>query len=190
MSPRNYKMTKRAAAVEEKRRAIVQATLELHAEKGVEKTGWDDIAARAGVGVGTVYRHFPTLDELLPACGALTFRKLDLPGVEIFDGIPEREGRVRRLVEALFALYERGEKELRNIREESEYHPVLAESRRDVEARIDSLVSAAVGGRHDVVAALTDIRTWQALRDRAVADPVGVTTGLVMHVLGERQAAD
>ncbi|HET8951451.1 MAG TPA: helix-turn-helix domain-containing protein, partial [Solirubrobacteraceae bacterium] len=66
MPPRNYDMSKRAAAAGLTRRRIVDATRELHTERGIAGTSWDDIAARAGVGVGTVYRHFPSLDELVP----------------------------------------------------------------------------------------------------------------------------
>src|SRR5918997_6556705 len=79
MSPRKYDMGRRAAAVEETRRRIVDATLELHAAQGIAATSWDEIAARAGVGVGTVYRHFPSLDELVPACGRVSMKLLALP---------------------------------------------------------------------------------------------------------------
>jgi AcrR family transcriptional regulator len=51
----------------------------LHGEQGIAATSWDDIARRAGVGVGAVYRHFPSLDELLPACRAIAFELLALP---------------------------------------------------------------------------------------------------------------
>ena len=73
-------MSRRAAAVAQTRKRIVDATLELHGEQGIAATSWDDIAARAGVGVGTVYRHFPSLDELVPASGEITMQVLALPG--------------------------------------------------------------------------------------------------------------
>lgn len=46
------------------RERIVQAARELFAECGPEAQ-MDDLAARAGVGVGTVYRHFPTKDAVM-----------------------------------------------------------------------------------------------------------------------------
>lgn len=46
------------------RAAIVQAARELVAEQGAEAQ-IQDVARRAGVGVGTVYRHFPTKDALI-----------------------------------------------------------------------------------------------------------------------------
>ena len=69
-------MSKRAAAAARTRERIVDATRDLHGEQGIAATSWEDIAARAGVGVGTVYRHFPSLDELIPACGEITMRAI------------------------------------------------------------------------------------------------------------------
>lgn len=169
MSPRKYEMKKRGAAVEETRRRIVRATLDLHAEQGVEQTSWDDIAARAGVGVGTVYRHFPSMDELLPACGQLTFSKLKLPDPADLEGTRSGAARVRKMVEELCALYERGENELRNIREERDLHPVMREAHDQVEAGLDRFVRAAIGSKNlSVVRAMTDVRVWASLKDRGV----------------------
>ena len=46
------------------RERIVDAAREVFAEYGLDGQ-IDDVASRAGVGVGTVYRHFPTKEELL-----------------------------------------------------------------------------------------------------------------------------
>jgi AcrR family transcriptional regulator len=46
------------------REAIVQAARAIVAEQG-EEAQIHDVAKRAGVGVGTVYRHFPTKDALM-----------------------------------------------------------------------------------------------------------------------------
>lgn len=43
---------------------VLEGARELFGEYGVD-VQMDDIASRAGVGVGTVYRHFPTKDALL-----------------------------------------------------------------------------------------------------------------------------
>jgi AcrR family transcriptional regulator len=55
---RTYTMTARARAVEETRDRIVDACVALHGERPVTDIGLDDIAARAGVSVQTVLRHF------------------------------------------------------------------------------------------------------------------------------------
>ncbi len=113
MTPRKYSMAKRKAAVEETRRHIVEATLALHSEKGMFDTSWKDIAERADVSVATVYKHFPTLDELVPACGALIMAITDPPSLEdapgIFGEARTLEERLGRLISEMLDFYERGE---------------------------------------------------------------------------------
>ncbi|MFW0785152.1 helix-turn-helix domain-containing protein [Gordonia sp. CPCC 206044] len=52
------------ADAERNRLRIIEAAREIFAERGLEVT-LDDVAARAGVGVGTVYRRFANRDELV-----------------------------------------------------------------------------------------------------------------------------
>lgn len=46
------------------RQRIIEAAREVYAERGLTAT-LDDVAHRAGVGIGTVYRRFPTKEALL-----------------------------------------------------------------------------------------------------------------------------
>jgi AcrR family transcriptional regulator len=105
-------MGKRGAAVEETRQRILEATLALHSEKGIFGTSWQDIAQRADVSVGTVYKHFPSLDELVPACGELMYAITRPPSLEdapqIFAGARSVEERLESLISELFDFYERG----------------------------------------------------------------------------------
>ena len=107
MSPRAYDKRLREAASEEAKRRIVQATAELHAERGARGTSHAMIAERAGVSVPTVYKYFPTTDHLVPACTGLVASRapvaLDERLFEGLDGLPER---VRALALALFRLHE------------------------------------------------------------------------------------
>jgi AcrR family transcriptional regulator len=57
------------------REAIVKAARKVFSEKG-QDAQMDDIARRAKVGVGTVYRHFPTKEALLEELVRETFREL------------------------------------------------------------------------------------------------------------------
>jgi AcrR family transcriptional regulator len=178
MSPRKYQMSKRAAAVEETRRRILDAARELHTRQGIAATSWDDIAARAGVGVGTVYRHFPSLDELVPACGEISMQIVALPDPQavpsLFEGVDAPAERIERLVREAFAMYERGAPELHVLRHEPEVHPSVAERGKALEAALTALVDAAVApfriasADRAVIRALIDLGTWQALRDQGL----------------------
>ena len=178
MSPRKYDMSKRAAAVAQTRQRIVDAARGLHSEQGIAATSWDDIAARAGVGVGTVYRHFASLDELIPACGEISMQVVALPDPEgvpsLFDGVDAPAERIGRLVREAFAIYERGAPELRAIRNEPEVHPSVAEHGEALEAALTALVDAAIEpfaitpADRAVVRAMVDLGTWQALRDQGL----------------------
>jgi AcrR family transcriptional regulator len=51
------------ADAQRNREALLSAAAAAFAEKGID-TSLEDIARRAGVGIGTLYRHFPTRDAL------------------------------------------------------------------------------------------------------------------------------
>jgi len=63
------------------RDAIVSAARELFAEKGMD-VQMDEIARRAHVGVGTLYRHFPAKEDLLDGVIARRFERLSERAVE------------------------------------------------------------------------------------------------------------
>jgi AcrR family transcriptional regulator len=184
-------MTKRAASVEETRRRIVDATLDLHTSQGILATSWEDIARRADVAPATVYRHFPTLDELLPACGEQSMQQLALPSdeqiAERFRGTRSRRERLRRLIEELFGLYERGGHVLHAVRRERALLAPLQRDHEEIEQRLDALTAAALEpselGEQEiaVVRALTDYDAWAALRARGITGPdaVDVVAGLL-----------
>jgi AcrR family transcriptional regulator len=57
------------------RERILQAAREVFAANGIDAQ-MDAVAARAGVGVGTVYRHFPTKEALMAELVRQKFRQL------------------------------------------------------------------------------------------------------------------
>ena len=61
-------------------RAILVATRELIAERGVHEFRTEDVAVRAGVGKGAIYRRYPSKDELVTAAvGALVDEEIQVP---------------------------------------------------------------------------------------------------------------
>jgi AcrR family transcriptional regulator len=198
MSPRKYDMGKRATAVARTRERIVEAARQLHGEKGIGATSWDDIAARAGVGVGTVYRHFPSLDELVPACGEIAMEAVALPDPAtvsaLFDDTTKPAARIERLVGEAFAIYERAAPVLQAIRREADVHPRVAQDRDALEASLNALVDTALEPLHvtpedrALTRAMVDLSTWAALHDQglAPAESLGAVTDMLVTRLTRR----
>ena len=167
-------MTKRASAAAQTRRRIIDATRELHTEQGIAATSFDAIAARAGVGVGTVYRHFRSPDELVPACGEVAMDIVALPDPEavpaLFEGLLTPGERLKRLVGETFAMYERGSRDLHVVRREPDAHPSVAAARDAFEASLSALVDSALAPLEAdaqdraVARAMIDLDTWEAFR--------------------------
>ena len=107
MAPRSYRQSGRAATARATRQRIVEATFHLHGEKGIAATTFRDIASRADVGIGTVYHHFPTYDDVITACGAYTWEMLQPPVPEDFASIADPVERVRSVVAAVYGVYQR-----------------------------------------------------------------------------------
>jgi AcrR family transcriptional regulator len=107
MSPRAYDRRLRIAAAEEAKRRITEAAAALHARHGAVGTSHAMIAEKAGVSIPTVYKYFPTTDELIPACTGLVAGRAPLAlGEGIFDALSDVPERLRALARALFRIHE------------------------------------------------------------------------------------
>ncbi|EIL7854719.1 TetR/AcrR family transcriptional regulator [Listeria monocytogenes] len=60
-------LTEKETKMSEKQRRIVAASIELFAEKGYAGTSTNEIAKKAGVAEGTIFRHYKTKKDLLMA---------------------------------------------------------------------------------------------------------------------------
>jgi AcrR family transcriptional regulator len=69
------------ADAQRNRAAVLAAAHELFAERGIDAQ-MEDIAQAAGVGVGTVYRHFPTKEHLIEALTRARFEVIAERGRE------------------------------------------------------------------------------------------------------------
>ena len=200
LAPRKYSMDKRRAAVQETRQRILEATLALHAENGIFGTSWQDIAKRADVSVGTVYKHFPSLDELVPACGDLMYAITRPPSLEdapqIFAEANSLDERLGRLVEELFAFYERGAPYIETDFQERRLTAVV-EWEAYMRATVAGLVrEALVTVRPDestvqAVSALLDFSTFKSFLDREIPkEQAAKTVGEVLLCWIERPQRD
>jgi AcrR family transcriptional regulator len=174
-------MIARAESAAATRDRIIVAAMGLQSERGALGTGWDDIAARAGVSTATVYRHFPSLDELVPACAETVFHLSGLPTPEqadrIFAGLDAPAARLERLIRGTCECYAKAEGWLHAARRESDLVPAMQHAV-DVQRRsMDILVRAALRGSTSrrtvkVLVALTDFPFWKSLKDCGLGDRV------------------
>ena len=149
----------------------------LHAEKGIFGTSWQDIARRADVSVGTVYKHFPSLDELVPACGELMYAITRPPSLEdaprIFTRANTLEERLGRLISELFDFYERGAPYIETDFQERRL-PAVVEWEAYMRATVAGLVREALASAGpdeitvQMVSALLDFSTFKSFLDRDI----------------------
>jgi AcrR family transcriptional regulator len=147
--------------------------------------------------VGTVYRHFPSLDTLIPACGEITMQVIAPPAPAtvpaLFEHATEPAERIEQLVREAFAIYERGAPELRAIRREADVHPRVGRDRDQLDASLCALVDTALGpldatqADRALARALVDLNTWEALRDQGLGPAQSVTT--ISDMLASRLTA-
>lgn len=183
--PRKYELGQRAATTAATRERILAATVALHAERGILATSYKDIARRADVGLGTVYHHFPTLDDLVVACGSRVIESSRPPGTEVFAGLRSKKARLERLVGEVFAWYER-HPHWRRALCDADRLDVLGRAVERREGHLVELVGAAVGPEPDpgtvaAIRALIDYEVWHSLRraGRSTEEAAGVVAGVL-----------
>jgi AcrR family transcriptional regulator len=171
--PRRYASSVRDAAYAETRGRIVEAAQRLYAGRGVRATSWQDIANAADVSVVTVYRHFRSLAELIPAC-TLSFIDSVAPmsqaeALAAFRELSTPLKKLEKLIVEDCACYERGEDWFRVVIRERDLIPELDEMARSAEKTLATLVGAALEGTpapaelHFALRALIDFPFWLAL---------------------------
>lgn len=195
MSPRRYDMTRKRALAAATRRRIVEATLKLHGEKGIFGTSWADIAQEANVAVGTVYRYFPSIEELVPACGELLMERTQPPSPNDIEAIlgeaADPVERLHQVADTVFGFYVRGgkslesdlrERELPAVREWEEYlrqmvREFVLEALRDVAEPTEA---------KEHLSFLFDVPTFNAMRVRGLSpeQAAETVTGLAARWLG------
>ncbi len=175
MKRRSYDRRSRLAAAEETRRRIVRATVELHAEHGALGTSHEMIAERAQVSLPTVYKYFPTRNDLIPHCTGLALAaappQLDAAALE---AIPDAPARLRALARGTFAFYEYAAPWLRwSARDAGQLPALRAVLDEAARARL-ALIRTALAPAFDrspprrlvaLAAVLLDFPAWQTLTE-------------------------
>ncbi len=145
----------------------MEATFELHAEQGVLATTMKQIAARAGVGVGSVYHHFPTYEDAVEACGQHARVLMPVPSEAALAGATTRAERIRAFVAAVFDLWSQA-RGLERIRAERDEVGPVRTYFDEMNQGLTRLAAQALGPgatamEAEMVVALCDLSVLQAL---------------------------
>jgi AcrR family transcriptional regulator len=171
---RPYQMRKRLEDVDETRRRIVEAAVELHGTVGPVNTTISGVAARAGVQRSTVYRHFPDDEALFGACTSHWFARHPWPRADELRSVADAGLRLRRGLRDLYGYYDENEQMLSNAMRDIEIAPpfVGEHLRAQLEGTHAVLVEAwppedrpclRIAIRHAI-----DLRTWLSLRSQGL----------------------
>jgi AcrR family transcriptional regulator len=194
---RRYELRKRADAMEATRRRITEAAVELHGSVGPARTTITAIAERAGVQRQTVYRHFPTEDELFVACSQHFYEGDRWPDSDRWRAIADPAERLSTALDELYAYYERTESMWTNVLRDETLVASVASALTGFWAYLDAAADVlaagwgARGGRRGVLVAAArhavDFRTWRSLaRDGGVsrAATVELASAMVSRASG------
>jgi len=185
--PRSYSNQTRAAQEAETRRRIVDATVALHAERGVHGTKPADIAARANVALTTYYKHFPSISDLVRACGARGRELIPPPDPATITALsPDAALRIPAMVRTLFGHYEAREPWLYTGRTEERFFPEIRFGMKHLREWRDAFVRGALAPARPsretmaIATALVDFWAWRTLRRE-----VGLTQEEVINTVTE-----
>jgi AcrR family transcriptional regulator len=175
------------------RDSILAATRAAFQERGLD-VGVDEIARRAGVGMGTLYRHFPTKDALIDAIVDARFAELTAFAEAALEEPDAWAGFEAFLVSAVeLQTTDRGFKDALAARGRDE--PRVKAARRKLHRVLDLLVARGIAEgalRDDLAAEDVTVLLWataQIVERTADLAPGQPRRFLAMHLDGLRPAA-
>jgi AcrR family transcriptional regulator len=173
---RTYRLKKRAEAMSDTRRRITEAAMELHGTVGPARTTVSAVAERAGVQRHTVYRHFPSEEELFAACSAHFVELHPLPDIEAWRDEPDPAVRLEKALTRLYDHYAETAHMWTNVLRDAELVAALPKAMAPFGRFLDELVALLASGwgvrgaRRDLLTAAirhaVDFRTWESLVQR------------------------
>jgi AcrR family transcriptional regulator len=179
---RKYELKKRAESQRETHLRIVEATMELHREKGPARTSMSEVARRAGVERRTLYRHFPDLAALQTACSGLFLERSPLPDADQWATLAG-EARLLRGLTELYGFYARNEELLSRVIADADIDELtreINESRFGPGLAAVRSALAQVLPHRKAVRAMLDVAlefgTWQRLCQSGLASDAAAST--------------
>lgn len=148
------------------RRRLIEAAARVFAERGMD-AGVDDIAREAGVGVGTLYRRFPTKDDLIAAVFDDRYGTVEAA----FEAAAAQDDPWTALADAMAAFAEAAVLHsalLHNIAYSGGHAEVVQACKERISARLDAILARA--------------REAGAVRDDVVARDVMALAGMISRL--------
>ena len=97
---------------------ILDAALDVFSQKGFHSATTDEIAERAGVGKGTLYRHFETKEKLFEELVRLRLDELERRAGAMIDGQDDVLTMISKYIQAYFEFFDRNQRLYRLIVQE------------------------------------------------------------------------
>lgn len=133
---RKYVARRRAETAEDTRRRVLEAARRQFSRRGIDKVTIAEVAAKANVGVSTVYALFKSKDGLLQAImQAALFGAETRAAQAIMDGVEDAAELIVLTAKVARAIYESEGKALGLMRGASAFSPTL----RRIESRFETL---------------------------------------------------
>ena len=178
---RTYRKRRRAVAEERTRLRITEAAVKLHGTVGPARTTISAVAQEAGVQRATVYRHFPTEEDLFGACSAHWLAQNPPPDPQAWAQIADPGERLRWALTELYAWYRRSAPMLERTTRDAPLVPAMAGPMQRRAASAQAALEVLLRGRRERGAArrraaaaighATAFSTWQSLaRDQGLDD--------------------
>ena len=97
---------------------VLEAALEVFSQKGFHPATMDEIAEKAGVGKGTLYRHFETKEKLFAELVRLRLEELEGNAVAAIDGSDDVLTMISKYITVYFEFFDQNQRLYRLIMKE------------------------------------------------------------------------
>jgi AcrR family transcriptional regulator len=144
---RKYELKQRAEEMAETHLRITEAAIELHGTLGPSRTTLSAVAKRAGVERRTLYRHFPTEEDLFAACSTHYFAANPWPDLDAWRAIREPDRRLAQALGELYAYYEQTEPMLGNVLRDAEVVDLARDAVAPLHAYLEEAAELLIVGR-------------------------------------------
>ena len=189
-------MKRRAERVQETRRRITEAAVELHQTVGPARTTVSAVAEKAGVQRHTYYAHFPELKNLYQACMGHYVERNPVPEPSSWADVTDAEERLRVALSEVYAYYSGNEAMVSNVLRDAALDPIVQETIvsfyqywetvRDIIADAYEASGQQRAALLGAIALAQDFQTWHTLvrqqelsQDQAVELMVGMVRCLM-----------